>query len=56
MGIPVIVGTEVATKQLKENQIITVDATHGKVYDGRVEIKKKQLLSRLLQEQRQLKQ
>ena len=40
MGIPVIVGTEVATKQLKENQIITVDATHGKVYDGRVEIKK----------------
>lgn len=40
MGIPVIVGTEIATKQLKENQIITVDATHGKVYDGRVEIKK----------------
>ncbi|MDI6737360.1 MAG: phosphoenolpyruvate synthase [Nanoarchaeota archaeon] len=40
MGIPVIVGTEVATKQLKENQVITVDATHGKVYDGRVEIKK----------------
>ena len=25
---------------MKENQIITVDATHGKVYDGRVEIKK----------------
>lgn len=40
MGIPVIVGTDVATKQLKENQVVTVDATHGKVYEGRVEIKK----------------
>lgn len=40
MGIPVIVGTEVATQQLKENQLITVDASHGKVYDGKVEIKR----------------
>ncbi|MBU2590147.1 MAG: phosphoenolpyruvate synthase [Nanoarchaeota archaeon] len=38
MGIPVIVGTEVATKQLKENQIITVDATNGKVYDGKISL------------------
>lgn len=38
MGIPVIVGTDVATKELKENQIITVDATNGKVYDGKVNL------------------
>ncbi|MBU2638170.1 MAG: hypothetical protein KJ955_04305, partial [Nanoarchaeota archaeon] len=40
MGIPVIVGTEVATKELHENQLITVDASHGKVYEGKVEIKR----------------
>ncbi len=39
MGIPSIVGTEKATKVLKENQLITVDATSGKVYDGSVAIK-----------------
>ena len=39
LGIPCIVGTEKATKVLKENQLITVDATSGKVYDGSVAIK-----------------
>ncbi len=38
MGIPVIVGTEIATKELKENQIVTVDATNGKVFDGKVNL------------------
>lgn len=38
MGVPVIVGTEVATKHLKENQIVTVDATNGKVYEGKVNL------------------
>lgn len=39
MGIPCIVGTQTATKVLKEGQIITVDANIGKVYEGKVEIK-----------------
>lgn len=34
LGIPCIVGTERATKILKEGEEITVDATHGKVYKG----------------------
>lgn len=34
MGIPCIVGTEIATKVLKDGQIITVNATHGLVYEG----------------------
>lgn len=38
MGIPAIVGTEKATKVLKENEIITVDATTGKVYEGSVKL------------------
>jgi len=40
MGIPCIVGTGNATSVLKENTMVTVDATHGKVYKGRIEIKK----------------
>jgi pyruvate,water dikinase len=40
MGIPCIVGTGNATKILKENTTITVDATHGKVYEGHISIKK----------------
>jgi len=34
MGIPCIVGSEKATQVLKENEIITVDGTHGIVYKG----------------------
>lgn len=34
MGVPCIVGTEKATKTLQENQLITVDGSTGKVYDG----------------------
>ena len=42
MGIPCIVGTEHATEILKEGQEITVNATHGIVYGGKVEIKVEQ--------------
>ena len=37
MGIPCIVGTGIATKTLKEGSIITVNATHGNVYAGKLE-------------------
>ncbi len=40
MGIPCIVGTENATRVLKENDLVTVDAYAGKVYKGQVSIKK----------------
>jgi pyruvate,water dikinase len=36
MGIPCIVGTENATKILTDGNVVTVDATHGKVVFGRV--------------------
>jgi len=42
MGIPCIVGTEKATKTLKDGQIITVDGANGKVYEGKIEIAKKE--------------
>lgn len=34
LGIPCIVGTGSATSTIKNDQVITVDATHGMVYDG----------------------
>ncbi len=39
LGVPCIVGTQSATKKLKTNQIITVDAQKGLVYEGELEIK-----------------
>ncbi|MFH0752563.1 MAG: phosphoenolpyruvate synthase [archaeon] len=42
MGIPVIVGTKNATEVLKEGQVITVDATAGKVYEGELQIAHKE--------------
>jgi pyruvate,water dikinase len=45
MGIPCIVGTGQATTKLKENEIITVDGFHGKIYKGKVaESKEKEIL------------
>jgi len=38
LGVPAIVGTERATKILKENVIVSVDGTSGKVYSGKVYI------------------
>lgn len=40
MGLPVIVGTQTATKTLHDGQLVTVDAYHGLVYAGKVEIEK----------------
>ncbi|MFH1751734.1 MAG: phosphoenolpyruvate synthase [archaeon] len=37
LGIPCVVGTKNATKVLIENQEVTVDAVHGKVFDGIIE-------------------
>lgn len=34
LGVPAIVGTEIATKILKNGQIITVDGSSGKIYKG----------------------
>ena len=36
LGIPCVVGTEKATTTLKNGQVITVDGSHGKIYDGKV--------------------
>jgi pyruvate,water dikinase len=40
IGLPAIVGTRKATKVFHEGQIITVDAYNGKIYEGRVNVKK----------------
>ncbi|MFA5992801.1 MAG: phosphoenolpyruvate synthase [Candidatus Pacearchaeota archaeon] len=40
MGIPAVVGTEKATKTLKDGQVITVDGFNGRVYEGFTESKK----------------
>jgi len=39
LGIPCVVGTEKATQILKENEIITVDGSNGKIYHGDLGIK-----------------
>jgi len=36
LGIPCVVGAEQATTTLREGQVITVDGSHGKVYQGKV--------------------
>ncbi|MEK6897683.1 MAG: phosphoenolpyruvate synthase [Nanoarchaeota archaeon] len=36
MGIPAVVGTQDATRKLKEGEIVTVDGFTGKIYKGRV--------------------
>ncbi len=39
MGTPCIVGTEHATEVLKDGEIVTVHASRGIVYEGKIEIK-----------------
>jgi len=39
LGIPCVVGTGEAMSKLKDGQIITVDGSGGKVYDGKLDIK-----------------
>jgi pyruvate,water dikinase len=36
LGIPCVVGTHEATKILHDEQVVTVDGAHGKVYNGKV--------------------
>ncbi len=36
LGIPCVVGTDKATTKLMDNKIVTVDGSHGKVYNGKV--------------------
>jgi len=36
LGIPCVVGTENATKTLKQGQVVTVDGSGGNIYDGRL--------------------
>ena len=36
LGIPAVVGTEKATQILKDEEVVTVDASHGYVYAGKV--------------------
>jgi len=36
LGIPCIVGVEKATTTLKNRQVVTVDGSHGKIYDGKI--------------------
>lgn len=44
MGIPAVVGTQEATKKLKDGEMITVDGYTGKIYEGKVaETKKKEI-------------
>jgi len=37
IGLPCVVGTQIATKVLKDGQIITVDGSNGKIYDGSIQ-------------------
>lgn len=41
MGLPCVVGTRDATKVLKNKMLVTVDGTHGVVYEGKLEEEKK---------------
>jgi len=41
LGVPAVVGSGSATKILKDGEIITVDGTNGKIYEGNVVINNK---------------
>jgi len=41
MGLPCVVGTRNATKVLQDKMLVTVDGTHGTVYEGRLKEDKK---------------
>jgi len=43
MGLPVIVGTQTATKTLRDGQLVTVDAYKGLVYEGKLDIVEKKV-------------
>lgn len=43
LGVPCIVGSQMATSKLKTGQVITVDAVKGEVYKGELKIKKERM-------------
>jgi pyruvate,water dikinase len=49
LGVPCVVGTEEATKVLKSKQVITVNGTEGKVYQGGLTIKSKVIEPQLME-------
>ncbi len=51
MGIPCVVGAERATTILADGQLITVDGSRGKVYEGRVVKEKTAALADILKEE-----
>jgi pyruvate,water dikinase len=50
IGLPAVVGTRKATKVLQEGQIVTVDAYNGKIYEGKVEVKKEKSAEEMVTE------
>jgi pyruvate,water dikinase len=40
LGIPCVVGTETATQSLRDGQVITIDGSRGKVYEGRLAVER----------------
>ncbi|NIM46940.1 MAG: phosphoenolpyruvate synthase [Candidatus Aenigmarchaeota archaeon] len=38
LGVPCVIATKTATQTLKDGMKITIDATHGKIYSGEIEI------------------
>ncbi len=55
MGIPAVVGTKNATSILKEGQVVTVDGTSGKVYEGEVGEEKKEEILPIVQTKTKIK-
>ena len=51
LGIPCVVGAEQATTSLTDGQIITVDGSRGKVYEGRVAKEKMAAIADILKEE-----
>jgi len=51
LGIPCVVGTEQATTTLKDGDLITVDGSRGKVYQGKVAREKMTIITDILKEQ-----
>jgi len=51
LGVPCVVGAEQATTTLTDGQIITVDGSRGKVYEGRVAKEKTAVIADILKEE-----
>jgi pyruvate,water dikinase len=51
LGIPCVVGTEQATTTLTDGQIVTVDGSRGKVYQGKVAREKMTVVTNILREE-----